>query len=326
MREYSTTTLAEAPNSADHVIVLEQAMVGAPAESKLATLLVEDESEILNLQDNNWGLARVLETAHGTEVPIFGVDVFGRASIEGESTIGTFEVDGVVDFLDTSAPSTVDNFNNSGGTVNVNGGADVTVFNKSELHDLNVIGNDAVLLFKDTDDASGVTHVDNLLVAGGGLVTVQARNQSPTSTSARKLTVNTVAVSADSPSGTLDLTDNLLFVEYSGGSPLTDIQGAISGAYNGGAWTGLGISSSTAAGTVNDDHKTAVGFAEATDLFTSFPATFEGRSIDNTTIIVKYTWYGECQSQRARESCGLQSSGGELGSVVTPLGAWRFQF
>ena len=40
-------------------------------------------------------------------------------------------------------------------------------------------------------------------------------------------------------------------------------------------------------------HKTAVGFAEATDSFSTFPATFAGQSVDNTTVLLRYTYYGD---------------------------------
>ena len=39
--------------------------------------------------------------------------------------------------------------------------------------------------------------------------------------------------------------------------------------------------------------KTALGYAEATDLFSTFPATFAGQQVDNTSILVKYTFYGD---------------------------------
>ena len=38
---------------------------------------------------------------------------------------------------------------------------------------------------------------------------------------------------------------------------------------------------------------TGLGYAEASDIFTSFPATFAGQSVDNTTVLIRYTYYGD---------------------------------
>ena len=35
------------------------------------------------------------------------------------------------------------------------------------------------------------------------------------------------------------------------------------------------------------------GYAEATDLFTTFPATFSGQPVDNTAVLVKHTFFGD---------------------------------
>jgi hypothetical protein len=78
-------------------------------------------------------------------------------------------------------------------------------------------------------------------------------------------------------------------VDYTGGSPVGSIGSQIAGAYAGGTWLGDGITSSTAASIAGR----GVGFAEATDLFTTFPATFAGQSIDDTSVLLKYTFTGD---------------------------------
>jgi len=60
-----------------------------------------------------------------------------------------------------------------------------------------------------------------------------------------------------------------------------------------GAWTGGGITSTTAAAVALDGsniHKTAVGFAEAGDLGIG---TFSGQAVDNTTLVLRYTLSGD---------------------------------
>jgi hypothetical protein len=89
--------------------------------------------------------------------------------------------------------------------------------------------------------------------------------------------------------GFIDLADNEMIVDYTGTSPLVPIEALLTSGYNGGTWTGNGIRSVTAAGAGN----TAIGFAEATDLYTSFPATFAGQNVDNTAVLMRYTYYGD---------------------------------
>lgn len=87
----------------------------------------------------------------------------------------------------------------------------------------------------------------------------------------------------------LDIGTSSVIVDYSGSSPLSAINSLLTSGYNGGAWNGVGINSSTAAASGN----TGIGIAEATDLFSTFPATFAGQSIDNTSILLKYTYKGD---------------------------------
>jgi hypothetical protein len=87
----------------------------------------------------------------------------------------------------------------------------------------------------------------------------------------------------------IDLADNDMIVDYSGASPIATIQSLLTSGYAAGAWTGAGIRSSAAAATTN----TALGYAEATDLFSVFPATFAAQQIDNTAVCMKYTSYGD---------------------------------
>jgi hypothetical protein len=89
--------------------------------------------------------------------------------------------------------------------------------------------------------------------------------------------------------GLIDLTNNFMIVDYTGPSQLPPVVVNLTSGYAGGAWTGPGINSSTAAsGTTH-----AIGFAEASAVFTSFPAIFGGQSVDNSSIVLRYTRYGD---------------------------------
>src|SRR5207247_10459626 len=76
-------------------------------------------------------------------------------------------------------------------------------------------------------------------------------------------------------------------------SPLTSIQALLTSGYNPGPWTGAGINSAVAAANASAAHKTALGFAEASEIFSSFPAAFSGQSVDATAVLVRYTAYGD---------------------------------
>jgi autotransporter-associated beta strand protein len=107
-------------------------------------------------------------------------------------------------------------------------------------------------------------------------------------------TITTPAVSIDAANGgKLDMKDNELIVDYSGASPISSIVALIQAGYSGGAWTGNGITSASAAAAASGAMKTALGVAEATDVFSTFPASFAGQSVDNTSVLVRYTAYGD---------------------------------
>ncbi|CAN5645553.1 hypothetical protein BH09PLA1_BH09PLA1_06030 [soil metagenome] len=94
-------------------------------------------------------------------------------------------------------------------------------------------------------------------------------------------------------SGKLDLFNNALIVDYSGASELAATQTLINSARAGGAWTGNGITSTSAKNA--NPRNTTLGTMEASDFKTLYtPATpFAGESIDSTAVLVKYTYYGD---------------------------------
>ena len=87
--------------------------------------------------------------------------------------------------------------------------------------------------------------------------------------------------------GKLDLSDNRLVFDYTGTSPVAAIRSHLVAGRNNGAWNGTtGIVSSTAAANPG----TAVGFGEATDLYTSFPGEF---GEDNTSLVLAYAYVAD---------------------------------
>src|SRR5205814_2778207 len=75
-------------------------------------------------------------------------------------------------------------------------------------------------------------------------------------------------------------------------SPLTTIAGQIRSGYNGGGWNGVGISSSVAAANATSEHKTGLGYAEATDIGLA-GGFFAGQPVDDSAAFVRYTLIGD---------------------------------
>jgi hypothetical protein len=96
-----------------------------------------------------------------------------------------------------------------------------------------------------------------------------------------------------SATSTLDLNDNDMMVDYTGASELANVVTAIRNARNGGQWNGFGITSTAAKNSAQ--HNTTLGAIEATDFKSVYgqSAMFDSEPIDNTAVLVKYTYYGD---------------------------------
>ncbi len=88
--------------------------------------------------------------------------------------------------------------------------------------------------------------------------------------------------------GRLDLADNDLVVDYSGASPIATVRTSIRAAYNSGDWTGDGIATST-----GNAAQFGLGYAESGAVFTSFPATFSGQQVDDTSVLIAFARFGD---------------------------------
>ena len=138
------------------------------------------------------------------------------------------------------------------------------------------IGNATVVLDQQrTYDSVAVGGAGNLIVRNGGLNTLRTAG----------LTVNI--------GGTIDLADNDVILDYTGGSPLAMIESLIGSARNGGNWLGAGLTSSVARD--NPGHNTTLGAMEASDYrgFYGAGASFAGQTPGASSVLVKYTYYGD---------------------------------
>src|SRR5262249_8112651 len=95
--------------------------------------------------------------------------------------------------------------------------------------------------------------------------------------------------------GKWDLNNNALVFDTSFLPDFPDgrIRDYIATGYAGGSWAGNGLTSSAAAAQASSSHRTALGFADAAALFGSFPAIWNGTIVENTAILVRYTYAGD---------------------------------
>jgi hypothetical protein len=89
----------------------------------------------------------------------------------------------------------------------------------------------------------------------------------------------------------IDVKNTQMVIDYGGlGSQAATVRAQLISGYNLGGWNGPGINSSSAAVNAN---KFAVGYAEASEIFSTFPATFGGQPVSNTSVLVRYTISGD---------------------------------
>jgi filamentous hemagglutinin len=160
-----------------------------------------------------------------------------------------------------------------------------------------------------TLDVAGPLQGDGRVEAGpGGTVTLSRGVQRQLDVTGRvvlrvkaqgggTLAVNQLSL-AGSPgawTGTLDLADNALVVNYDAGapSPIGTIADQVRSGWANGAWNGGGIITSRATPAAAG---TTLGYAEAAGvlgLATGATATWQGQTVDDTSVLVRYTLTGD---------------------------------
>lgn len=129
-------------------------------------------------------------------------------------------------------------------------------------------------------------HLANLVVSGSAAV----GGASPPVTGNKVLVTQALSTPG---SGTLDLNNNALVVDYTSGGSATfnAVQNEIRSGYHasGILWTGAGITSSTA----RLSTRYGIGYDEASDLLGPSGGTFQGESVDGTAVLARFTFYGD---------------------------------
>ena len=115
--------------------------------------------------------------------------------------------------------------------------------------------------------------------------------------------------------GQFDLNDNAMAVDYTGASVISDISRYIKSGYANGSWNGTGLSS-TAAAASPASARTGLGFVEASDIFTTFPANFIGNSVDNTTVLIRHTLSGDANLDRKVNALDFNARASNFGTGI----------
>jgi hypothetical protein len=89
--------------------------------------------------------------------------------------------------------------------------------------------------------------------------------------------------------GRLDLADGAMVLDYGSTTPLAQVRALLSRGYNGGAWNGRGINSSSAAGSSS----LGIGYAEASDVLGTAGGVFCDEPVDGSAVLVRFTRRGD---------------------------------
>jgi hypothetical protein len=200
-----------------------------------------------------WGTAGTGATVAGGTLAVNGGTTVASGALLAQSS-GAFTSNGLT--LNGS-------FNQSGGNVAV--GA--------------ITGAGSATVSGGTLNANSLT-IAGLIASGTGHVLLKSNG-----TNSGTSRVSSLSITGN---GQVDLNDNDLILDYSGASPLLTIRGYIASGFSAGNWNGVGLAST--AGHANAAMTTALGYAEANSLGVS---VFDNQSVDTTTLLVKYTYYGD---------------------------------
>jgi hypothetical protein len=173
-------------------------------------------------------------------------------------------------------------FTTNNGRIQIEGGT-ATLNNVDGAGTISVSGNGLMNVDRIRNDS--VATIDNarIFTTVNGTAAAVSRVKDLTMGDPSELTIE----------GRWDLTNNDLVVDYTGATPFTRLRSYIVSGFNNGSWNGHGLNSSAAESAASSPLKTGLGYVEATDIFSTFPATFVGQSVDSTSFLVRYTLLGD---------------------------------
>jgi hypothetical protein len=114
--------------------------------------------------------------------------------------------------------------------------------------------------------------------------------------------------------GRLNVTNNAIVLDYTGASPAASVLAMIQSARQSGGWSGSGLTSSLA-----DASHRAIGLAEASTLFGTFPATLLGQTVYATSVLIRFTSYGDANLDGSVDTIDFNL----LAAHFSHAGEWR---
>ena len=169
-------------------------------------------------------------------------------------------------------------------------------YSNVEKHSLSLSGGDDTLTVQSGCDVTFITSLNlaSLTLQQDSSATLAWTEPCGISNFIRTKALSIAEDESGNPTARLDLTTNNLILDYTGNSPLADVAHWVKAGYNAansGYWDGYGITSSTAA--EDASQLTALGVMDNADALLGGKTLFEGETVDATSVLVKYTYWGD---------------------------------
>ncbi|MCX5653636.1 MAG: S8 family serine peptidase [Planctomycetota bacterium] len=257
---------------------------------------------VLNINGLTGDDTLTVDLSDGNPIPAAGIAFDGGDDTDTLKIVGTSNAD-VLNYTTTQAvlnPSGINAIVNFTGVekheVDLGGGSDtIMVGSQADLDFANDVGAGSpgnVML--NLAASAQATFESNLTLAALVLGDGSTVTLAPGVEDKRVLVTGSLEIAGGAtPTATLDLNDNLLAINYTGASPMYTVRAQIVSAYNGGDWSGQGITSSLLDGgsTTNGiayafNGESAVWFDSGTPF-----ANYAGA--DSTTVLVRYALIGD---------------------------------
>jgi T5SS/PEP-CTERM-associated repeat protein len=191
----------------------------------------------------------------------------------------------------------------SNAIVDVHGGMDAAGTSIINLNGGTFLNDAPLVLFHDAT----MNYAGGAFVMNGHLGLVNNAQFFATPTGNKVVRVKSVGIENTAK---VDLTNNAMIIDHDGVSPLGTIQDYIASGYNGGSWTGPGLTSSSAAANAH----AGLGFAEASSLLGIGGGTFAGQSVDGTAVLIRYTWLGDSNLDQKVNTIDFNYLAGNFGA------------
>ena len=207
---------------------------------------------------------------------------------------------------------------------------------------LDTVGGDVRVRVNGTSELFPAVEVDAINVsAGGGADVINVDESLVTITLNASQGNDTLSVNADGAGaarvalgaaqrlgaltigagGALDVNGHALVIDYTADSPFASVAAMLGSGYASGQWDGEGINWSSGNADV-----LAVGYAEAADVFATFPASFVGQPVDDTSVVIRATRYGDADLDGTVNLADFNRLAANFGQADRPWSQGNFNY